>query len=193
MSESSIGEAVFRNQKCPVCKENTLNLTQKEYGIEFYGPAILLTAFCENCKFTYRDVLLLTSSEPSAMKLKVTSEELNATVAKSSTATILIPELKAKITPGPASEGYVTTVEGILNRIEEAAWLMLSSLKGLKKEKCVKFLEKLQKAKKGEEEFNFIIKDPYGKSIIIPKKGKVVKRKLSKREIKKLMKVFKLE
>ncbi len=191
MSESSAGEAIFRNQKCPICKEDTLNLTQKEYEIEFYGPAILLTALCERCKFTYKDVLLLTSSEPSIMKLKVTSEELNATVVKSSTATILIPELKTKITPGPASEGYITTVEGVLDRIEEAAWLMLSSLKGLKKEKCIKFLEGLQKAKNGEKEFTLIIKDPYGKSIIIPKKGKVVKRKLSKKEIEKLMKGLK--
>ncbi|MBS7655272.1 ZPR1 zinc finger domain-containing protein [Candidatus Bathyarchaeota archaeon] len=186
MSERQPREVLFRSQKCPICKENALNLTQNEVEVEFYGPAILLTALCENCKFTYRDVLLLTSSEPSVMKIKVKNEELNAKVIKSSTATILIPELKVKVTPGPASEGYITTIEGVLNRIEEAASLMLSSLKGLKKENCKKFLEALQKAKSGEKEFTFIIKDPYGKSVIIPKKENVIKRKLSKKEVKKL-------
>ncbi|MBS7658755.1 MAG: ZPR1 zinc finger domain-containing protein [Candidatus Bathyarchaeia archaeon] len=192
MENKSSNEVIFRNQKCPICKENTFNVTQKEYEIEFYGPVILLTALCEKCSFTYRDVLLLTSSEPSIMKLKITNEELNATIIKSSTATILIPELKVKITPGPASEGYITTVEGILNRIEDVALSMLSSLKGLKREKCMKFLEELQKARNGEKEFTFIIKDPYGKSIIIPKKkDKVIKRRLSKKEIEKLTKVYK--
>jgi zinc finger protein len=189
MSGSQSKEVLFSNQKCPICKENALNLIQKEYEIELYGPAILLTALCENCKFAYRDVLLLTSSEPNVMKLKVTSEELNAKIVKSSTATILIPELKIKITPGPASEGYITTIEGILNRIEEAAKLILSSLKGLRKERCKKFLEEIQKAKDGKKIFTFIIKDPYGKSAIIPKKENVIKRKLSKKEIEKLTSV----
>lgn len=180
-------EYCFYDQKCPVCKENTLTLIQQEREIELYGPILLSTASCRNCGFRHKDVLPLTIGEPSAVKIRIAKgEDLNLKVVRSSTATVVIPELKAKIAPGPASEGYITTVEGVLNRIEEAGRLLLTSLKGARKEKCKRFLKELGEAKKGEKPFTLIIKDPYGKSAVISERAE--RRKLTKREIENLRK-----
>jgi zinc finger protein len=105
-------------------------------------------------------------------------------VIKSGTATVIIPEFGATITPGPHSEGYISNVEGILERIEDALTFMLSSAKGKSLERGEKMLKQIGMAREGTPQLTLVIKDPLGNSAIVSSDPtKVRKRKLTKREL----------
>ncbi len=78
----------------------------------------------------------------------------------------------ATITPGPASQGYVTNVEGILNRVKyqvEVAKEMEEDEGGKKKAKSL--LKKIARITFGQEKQKLIIEDPSGNSAIISDKA----------------------
>lgn len=105
---------VARGLLCPNCRKNTLSVSIVRIT-EFFPEGILEVTFgCEGCNYRSHDVFPAVSSEPCRLMLKVENEEdLNARVAVSSSATVSIPELKAKIKPGPGAQGYISNVEGI--------------------------------------------------------------------------------
>jgi zinc finger protein len=47
------------------------------------------------------------------------AEKLTARVVRSSSCTVLVPELDLQVNPGSSSTGYVSNVEGVLNRFQE--------------------------------------------------------------------------
>ncbi len=105
-------------------------------------------------------------------------------VIKSGTATVSVPEFKATITPGPYSEGYISNVEGILGRIEDALTFMLSTAKGKRLAKGERMLKQIRLARDSKPRFRLVIKDPLGNSAIVsPTPRKVMKRRLTKREL----------
>lgn len=128
---------------------------------------------------------MFTKREPIAIKARINSiEDLNMRVIKSGTATVMIPEFGATITPGPYSDGYISNVEGILQRVEDALTFMLSSTRGNALEKGERMLRKIRLAKEIKPHFTLVIKDPFGNSALVstnPKKLK--KRKLTTREL----------
>ncbi len=89
-------------------------------------------------------------------------------VIKSSTAKIEIPELGITIEPGPSAQAYISTVEGVLYRVLEVleAYPMENRVKYERKK------EEVMNAINGESRFTFILEDPYGNSLIIPKNKK---------------------
>jgi zinc finger protein len=105
-------------------------------------------------------------------------------VIKSGTATISIPEFGAIITPGPYSEGYISNVEGLLEKIEDALTFILSTAKGKRLKKGEKMLKKMRATRDSKPRFTLIIKDPLGNSAIVsPNPRKIRQRKLTKREL----------
>ena len=122
------------------------------------------------------------------MTAKVNSlDDLNMHVVKSGTATVNIPEFGATITPGPYSEGYISNVEGVLGKIEDALTFMLSSAKGKTLLRGEKMLKKIRAAREQKPNFTFALKDPFGNSALVSSKpGKVRKRKLTRAELLKV-------
>ena len=172
---------------CPICNsKNSLKVISKELDIPYIGKVLETTIICDRCKYRKSDILPLEVKEPKRYILEIGSEDdLLKRVVKSSTGHIKIPELGFEVKPGPASEGYVSNVEGVLNRME-------SSLKTLinwaetdeEKENALKVYDKLDEVKKGKRKVTLIIEDPLGHSMII---GDGVKEeKLSDEEIKML-------
>jgi zinc finger protein len=129
--------------------------------------------------------MTLTNQEPMALSAKIISlDDLKMRVIKSGTATISIPEFGATITPSPYSEGYLSNVEGVLERIEDALTFMLSSAKGKRLEKGKRMLKKIELARERTPHFTIIIKDPVGNSALVSSDPKKVrKRRLSRREL----------
>ena len=108
-------------------------------------------------------------------------------VIKSATATVSIPEFGAAITPGPYSEGYISNVEGVLERIEDALMFMLGSVKGKKLAKGERILKRIEMAKRSKPSFTLVLKDPLGNSALVSSQpGKIRKRKLARGELRKL-------
>jgi zinc finger protein len=163
-------------------------LTQTEYEVEEFGPVLLQVATCKNCAYKRTDITTLSTREPIVLTAKINSlDDLNIRVIKSGTATISIPEFRATITPGPYSEGYISNVEGVLGKIEDALTFMLGSANRKTLQKGNVILNKMRAAREKKPNFTFVVKDPLGNSALIsPTVGKVKIHRLARRELLKL-------
>ena len=173
--------------RCPCCESDSMAPNQTQYEVENFGPVLFSLAICRKCGYRQTDVTVLRAQEPAALLAKIDSlEDLNIRVIKSGTATVSIPEFGATITPGPCSEGYISNVEGVLGKIEDALIFMLNSANGKTLQKGERLLKRMRYARDQKPRFTFVIKDPFGNSgLISPKAGKVKKRKLSNAELAK--------
>lgn len=152
------------------------------YEVPNFGKMLFITLLCNDCGYRHNDVVSLEASEPLRYELVVEGvEDLNTRVIRSSSARIRIPELGVVVEPGPQAEGFISNVEGVLERIERAS----SALRDEKLSRYQQFLEKIMAAKRGKLRFRLILEDPYGCSAIVSPKAK--RRKLSSRELSKLL------
>lgn len=174
MTEINIEE----NQTCPNCSKNTLTTTETVRQIPYFGEASLFSLRCHNeyCDFFQADIEALSEKDPLRVEYVITKEEdINTRVVKSSNATVHIGEV-GSIEPGASSAGYITTVEGVLNR-------MLSQIRYQEKtaeteetiKTAQKHIQKLEAVLNGEEELTLVIEDPKGNSMIISEDAKVTK------------------
>jgi len=173
-------------QRCPSCDNNSILASQTQYEVEHFGAVLLSVTVCQRCGYRHSDVIALSNREAVALTAKISSlDDMNMRVIKSGTATISIPEFGATITPGPYSEGYISNVEGLLAKIEDALTFMLSTAKGKRLKKGERMLKKMQMARDSKPRFTLIIKDPMGNSAIVsPNPRKIQKRKLTNRELR---------
>ena len=165
-------EADFEQQPCPLCHEKTLILTERETEVPYFGKVYLFSMTCSNCKYHKADVEATEQKEPVKYEFEISSEEdMKVRVVKSSEATVRLPHI-ATISPGPAAQGYVTNIEGILNRVKyqiEAAKEMEENEEDKKKAKNL--LKKILNITWGKEKQKIIIDDPGGNSAIISDKA----------------------
>ncbi len=168
--------------KCPYCSYGKMKVITYEYYIPHFGNATIISEKCPKCGYKHSDILLKDINNPLRYAMRVDSkDDLNARVIKSSTATIKIPELGFDMTPGPASKGFITNVEGILNRVIDAIERIsiTQNLDPSKIEKIRKIKNLVALVKEGKESITLIVEDPFGNSAIVAKdKHKVKKEKL---------------
>lgn len=149
--------------RCPACGSENLDMSAYTYEIPHFGEVIIEVRKCSNCGYRKSDVSTLKQGGDVKIIFPVKNQEdLNALVIKSSTATIEIPELGVEIFPGPAAQGYITTIEGLLERILENT----PSECFEENNSCNEFVKKVKKAMNGEISFTIILTDPHGKSTI---------------------------
>ncbi len=174
--------------RCPSCDAEPMAASQTQYEVEHFGSVLLSVLTCQKCGYKHTDVITLTEQQPIALTAKINSiGDLKMRIIKSGTATVKIPEFKATITPGPYSEGYISNVEGILDRVEDALTFLLTTAKGKRLAKGEKMLKQIRAAKDSKPHFTLVIKDPFGNSAIAsPDARKVRKRRLTKRELQAL-------
>lgn len=149
--------------RCPMCGGRSLSVTARILSVKFFGELVLETGKCSNCGFVHRDVYLAEYGEPKRLEVKVTKESGDYLLVKSSSATVIIPELGVEISPGPAAQGYITTARGILENV-------VNVLLGVCQEgdrECENKLEDVNRALRGEADFTLIVEDPLGRSAII--------------------------
>jgi zinc finger protein len=171
---------------CPVCKiEGCLEIKTKIEEIPYFGEVMESTASCGECGYKHSDLICLEQKDPVKYTLKVDKNRMNVRVVKSQSATITIPELGLKVEPGPQSEGYVSNMEGVLNRFEKAVQTALSWAEDESSRKtAVEILEEIEKIKTGHKTITMVMEDPFGHSLIEHKDA--WKRKLEEEEIKNL-------
>lgn len=137
---------------------------------------------CSSCKFHKSDVECVEEQDPSRHTLKISSaEDMCIRVVKSSQATIKIPSI-VTITPGVASSGYVSNVEGILRRVENRIKHSLKDENSVSAKKTGKrHLRKIREAVGGVGNLKIIIEDPSGNSSIVSDKTVIEKLKVEKK------------
>lgn len=174
---------------CPACGREGLEIREVPYDIPGFGKTLLITMYCPSCGLRHRDVLCLEFGEPRRYEFTVEGpEDLKVRVIRSSSATIRIPELGVLIEPGPASEGFISNVEGVLDRAEAVVAMMVRlAEKPEEKARASEALAKIWDAREGRLRFTLIIEDPLGNSLIAPPDRRRLKvRRLTEEEIESL-------
>lgn len=163
-------------EPCPFCHEKTLTLMEAERDVPFFGKCYIFSMDCSSCNYHKADVEAEESKNPLKTTFEISSEEdMKVRVIKSSNATIKIPRI-ATIEPGEASNGYITNVEGILNRLKkQIEFARDNSEEADEKKKAKNMLKKLQRVMWGQEKLSLTLEDPTGNSAIISDKAIVKK------------------
>ena len=173
---------VTRNT-CPVCGRELLTMWVPD-DIPYFGEVMHITSQCE-CGFKYSDTLILTQREPVHYELKVKSrDDLDSRVVRSTSGTIRIPELGVDIEPGPASESFVSNVEGVLDRVSDILEMVKRWDEEGKTERAHELLCTIEDIKAGKCEVTVILEDPLGNSAIIAKNA--TRRRLTDEEAERL-------
>lgn len=161
---------------CPDCGKEIDYIYDTE-NIPYFSDILLLSGVCPDCGFRITDTMVLNDHEPCRWELKVeTPEDLDARVIRSMQGEIDIPEFGVNIHPGPACSGFVSNIEGVLMRAEDAIRRALPSCEGDETATANELLEKIGQARLSELPFTVIISDPSGNSGIVSPKA--VKTKL---------------
>lgn len=151
---------------CYICgAKGTLRVAYKYISLPIEGEAILLSLKCNSCGYRVTDIYPLREDKKTLIKYEVTDiKDLNKLVYLSHSSRLLIPELGLELELRQIDKGFVTTIEGILERFaEKAKHLCLDN----PDRNCNEILIQLDKAIKGERRFTLIIEDPHGRSKVI--------------------------
>lgn len=152
---------------CPSCSKEIEYLYQTE-NIPYFSDVLIVSANCSICGYRYVDTQLLKSAEPCRYEFACSgAEDLAVRVVRSMTGMIKIPEMGVQIDPGPACHGFVTNIEGVLDRIGHVVQGTLLWAENEERENAQKLLGKISQAREGTFPFTLIIEDPSGNSAII--------------------------
>jgi len=162
----------LKGQPCHLCGKKTLTLREEEVDIPHFGRVLIFSMQCDSCNFRKADLEPMEEKEPATYTLEVTSEDdMNIKVVKSGEATLKIPRI-ITIEPGPASEGYITNIEGVIERVKKIIQSAAESEEDKSARKKAKnMIKKLNKVQFGQEKLKIIISDPTGNSAIISDKA----------------------
>ncbi|PIN81999.1 hypothetical protein COV11_00185 [Candidatus Woesearchaeota archaeon CG10_big_fil_rev_8_21_14_0_10_30_7] len=171
--------AILPGQDCIMCKQKTLTLTEMERDIPLFGKIVLFSMSCSSCKYHKSDVETLEKHDPAKYTFEVTNKkDLDVRIIKSAEATVKIPHV-GDMLPGPASNGFVTNVEGLINRfVTQVEHLRDSAEEKSDRKKAKNLLKKISKVLAGTEKIKISIEDPTGNSAIVSDKAE--KKKLKK-------------
>lgn len=168
--------SVIKGEECPMCHNKTLMLTEAEVDIPFFGKTYLFSMNCSNCGYHKADVEADEEKEPAKYTIEVDKEEdMKIRVIKSSNAKVNIPHV-GTIEPGEASNGYITNIEGLLQRMKKMVEVLRDDSEDEEdKKKAKNILKKLLRVMWGQEKLKIIIEDPTGNSAIISDKAQKTK------------------
>lgn len=154
-------------RSCPYCMSRSFELREAEISLPYFGKVLITTLLCGTCGYRHSDVLSLEDHGPKRYVVKVSKrDDLKIKIARSGAASIEIPEFGFRLDPGDESQSFITNIEGILLKFEEAIW----KLKALDSTKATELKEKLrliELAREGKVAFTVIVEDPLGNTVVI--------------------------
>ena len=173
---------------CPQClKDNSLTMLAMSSEIPYFGEHTQITVICESCGWKHTDFIPSDGEKPGYSSLVVdNSEKCSARVIRSSSGTIRIPELELEVSPGGSSSGFVSNVEGVIKRFEDAVGSILRGNADDEKilEASLELLARLSNMKSGSSHLLIELLDPRGRSQIIH--NDAITRDLMENEIQSL-------
>jgi len=165
--------AELKGQQCPICHEKKLTLREEDMDIPHFGKVFIFSMTCDGCNYRKADLEPAEPGEPAKLTLDVDSDkDMNIKIVKAGDATVKIPYV-ITIEPGPAGEGYITNVEGLLVKVKEVIESAGEAEEDpADKKKARKLVKKVNNIILGREKTKIIIEDPSGHSAIISDKVK---------------------
>ncbi len=152
--------------ECPACGSELSVMTDTYYAPHF-GELFLSSASCE-CGFRYTDSFSLEVNEAVRYKMEIREDNLSTKVIRSTSGTVRIPEIGIDLEPGPASQGFITNLEGVLRKMEDVVqtargW---NSDNYKKVEKCDWILDQIYETIDGNVTLTLVLEDPLGNSVV---------------------------
>ncbi|MCX6707891.1 MAG: ZPR1 zinc finger domain-containing protein [Candidatus Woesearchaeota archaeon] len=153
---------------------------QMDRYIPFGKKEILIYVFsmtCSSCRYHKADVEFSETNEPCKITMDIDKEDdMKIMLIRSGEATVKIPHITT-IEGGPTSNGYITTVEGLFNRVKKVIEQARDSAEDEEDRKKAKnLLKKITRIMWGQEPCKITIEDKSGNSEILSEKA--VKTKL---------------
>ena len=165
---------IVTGEPCPMCRQKTATLSEHSVEVPYFGRLFVFSLTCVNkeCNYRIADIEAEQQKEPCKYTIEVDKEEdMKIRFIKSSQATVKIPHV-VTITPGPASEGYISNIEGLLNRVKDQIETAKNDAEDDDdKNKAKNMLKKLIRVMWGQEKLKIIVDDPSGNSAIISEKA----------------------
>jgi len=165
--------ATLKDQPCPVCGQKKLTLTEAESEVPYFGKLFVFSMKCDGCNYYKADVEAAENKEPVKYVLEVSGkEDLNVRVVRSSEGVVKFERI-GSIEPGPAAEGFITNIEGLIKKMKE----QIEKIRDLEEDETIKkkaknMIKKLQNVLWGTEKLKITIEDKSGNSAIISEKAK---------------------
>ena len=155
---------------CPCCNTETEYLYKTE-NIPYFSDILIISTVCPSCGYKFVDTQLLHHNDPARYMVKVeTEDDLAIRVVRSMSASIEIPELGVRIDPGPVCQGFISNVEGVLDRIGSVVNMAFRWGTDEEKENATALLAEIARVKVGNFPITLILEDPSGNSGIIADK-----------------------
>lgn len=180
---------VLEGELCPFCNNKTLTLTEDEVDVPFFGMCYVFSMACSTCKYSKADIEAEETRPGSKHEITVDGDDaLKVRVIRSSEGTITIGKL-GSIEPGDGAEGFISNVEGVLERFKKVVENQKLSPKMLEEaseeevaahEQARDIVKKLNRVLMGSDKITISIEDPTGNSAIISDKTKITPLKPAK-------------
>ena len=160
-------------QSCPICgNENSLKMMAHSSEIPYFGEHTQITMSCNSCGWRVTDFIPAEGKKAGLWTLIVSStEHISSRVVRSSSCTVRIAELGLEVTPGSSSTGYISNVEGVLDRFASAIGTIRRQADVENDEdtktKCDELLSKIDMVKSGKLVVTLELLDPVGHSQIL--------------------------
>lgn len=180
MSEKDRDILLVENQMCPVCSQNKATFSEYEIEDAFAGPIAIFSIKCLACGFKNSDLEFINPGTPAEYTLEIESkEDLNIRIIKSGVCEVKIPNFRISVDSSMASEGFISNVEGVLNRFREQIEFLKgdSELDKSQRKKIKNILNGMDEVLAGEKKITLKLKDESGNSTIISDKVKIKKLK----------------
>lgn len=190
------------NIPCPICSiEGEVKMIAHIDEIPYFGEHTQVTVLCNSCGWRQTDFIPAEGKKSGAWKLIIDNpEKLLARVVRSSSCTVKVEELDLVVNPGGSSTGYVSNVEGVMNRFVDVINMVLRDVQnealqhaaegideGIEEtmqaiDKLETMLSTIESLKKDDSEpITLELLDPNGHSMIIHEDS--VERELSDAEL----------
>ena len=152
---------------CPACGRE-LRINTLLYDTPFFGKVLLTTITCE-CGFKHSDAIVSEIKEPTRFTVKINKKTLYDKVIRSTSGTIRVPEIGVEIEPGPASQAFITNLEGVLMKIRDIVEMARrwNADDKDKVSRCDEILKKIDDTLEGRDELTLILEDPFANSLIL--------------------------
>lgn len=118
------------NFPCPSCEsEGSMKLLSLSSEIPYFGEHTQITIICDSCGMRQTDFIPSEERGALAYTLSIENlEHLNARVVRGASGTLRIPELDLEVSPGNQATGYVSNVEGVINRFRDIIQMMIRQI-----------------------------------------------------------------
>jgi zinc finger protein len=175
---------------CIICGyDGGLSMLAHTEEIAYFGEHTQITLTCPGCGWRQTDFIPAEGREGACQTYQIESvEDLQVRIIRGSACTVRLLELDLEVRPGSHSTGYVSNIEGVLNRFQEVIDMVGRQAATEKNEEAITELEQLTQAmneiREGRREATLQFLDPHGHSMILTEN--VQTRSLTEAEIEDL-------